>query len=107
MVAICSFETISSPQDVMKRGEECPFPPADTADDPAWSRNRRRRPVETVGRAELYRNRRGLGSRIRHAIFLCCSPGRRLTQSVSALAISMIEPAFKAALMPAAGLASL
>jgi hypothetical protein len=44
---------------------------------------------------------------IRHAIFQRCSPGRRLAQSVSALTISMIEPAFNAVLMPAAGLASL
>jgi hypothetical protein len=60
-----------------------------------------------MGRAEPYRNRRGLGSLIRHAIFLDSSPGRRLAQSISALAISMIEPAFNAALMSAASLASL
>jgi hypothetical protein len=44
---------------------------------------------------------------IRHGNFHSCSPGRRLTQPVSALTIPMIEPAFKAALMPAAGLAPL
>lgn len=44
---------------------------------------------------------------IRHGNFHDCSSGRRLTQPVSALTVSMIELAFKAALMPAAGLASL
>ncbi len=44
---------------------------------------------------------------IRHEIFLCGSSGRRLAQPVRALAISMVEPAFNAALMPAAGFASL
>jgi hypothetical protein len=44
---------------------------------------------------------------IRHEIFLCGSPGRRLAQSVSALTISMVESAFKAALMSAASFASL
>ena len=44
---------------------------------------------------------------IRHEIFLSGSSGRRLAQPVSALTISMVEPAFRAALMPAAGFASL
>jgi hypothetical protein len=44
---------------------------------------------------------------IRHGKFYGRSPGRRLAQSVSALAISMIEPALNAALMPAAGRAPL
>jgi len=44
---------------------------------------------------------------IRHGKFHGRSPGRRLAQPVSALAISMIEPALNAALMPAAGLAPL
>jgi hypothetical protein len=44
---------------------------------------------------------------IRHAIFFRGSPDFCLAQSVGALAIPMIEPAFEAALMPAAGLASL
>jgi hypothetical protein len=44
---------------------------------------------------------------IRHEIFLCGPLGRRLAQSISALTVSMIEPAFKTALMPAAGLAQL
>jgi hypothetical protein len=44
---------------------------------------------------------------IRHKIFLSGSSGRRLAQPVSALTISMVESAFKAALMPAAGFASL
>src|SRR5262249_20927987 len=44
---------------------------------------------------------------IRHGICLGGSLGRRLAQPVSALTISMIEPAFKAALMPAASLAPL
>jgi hypothetical protein len=44
---------------------------------------------------------------IRHAIFQRCSPGRRLAQSVSALTISMIEPAFNALLMSLASRASL
>jgi hypothetical protein len=91
----------------MKRGEEGPFPPTDTADDPAQSGNGRRRPIETMGRAEPYRNRRELGSMIRHGNFHGCAPGRRLAQPVSALTISMIKPALNAALMPAAGLALL
>jgi hypothetical protein len=44
---------------------------------------------------------------IRHGKFHGCSPGRGLTQPVSALTIPMIEPALNAALMPAAGLALL
>jgi hypothetical protein len=44
---------------------------------------------------------------IRHAIFSRGSSDRSLAQSVSALTISMIEPAFAAALMPTACLASL
>lgn len=44
---------------------------------------------------------------IRHANFSRGSPGFGLAQAVSALTISMIEPAFKAALMPAASLAPL
>ena len=44
---------------------------------------------------------------IRHGIFLSCSPGSGQAKSVSALTISMIELAFKAALMPAASLAPL
>ena len=44
---------------------------------------------------------------IRHASFFRGSPGRRLAQPVSVLTIPMIEPALKAALMPAAGLAPL
>lgn len=91
----------------MKRGEECPFPAADTTNDTAWSRDGRRRVVETMGRAEPYRNRRAPGSMIRHAIVDRRLPGRRLAQSISALTISMIESAFKAELMPAAGLALL
>src|SRR5262245_4935174 len=91
----------------MKRGDEGPFPPADTTNDTARSRARRRRVVEAMGLAEPYRNRRGLGSMIRHGNFHGCSSGRRLTQPVSALTVLMTELAFKAALMPAAGLASL
>jgi len=48
-----------------------------------------------------------LWSMIRHGMFLCGSSGCSLAQPVSALTVSMIEPAFKAALMPAASLASL
>jgi hypothetical protein len=44
---------------------------------------------------------------IRHAIFFRGSPDCCLAQSVGALAISMIEPAFTAALMTAACLAPL
>ena len=44
---------------------------------------------------------------IRHGNFHGCSPGRRLAQPVSALTIPMIEPALKAALMPAPSCASL
>ncbi len=44
---------------------------------------------------------------IRHEIFLCGWSGHRLAQPVSALTISMVESAFKAALMPTAGFASL
>jgi hypothetical protein len=91
----------------MKRGDEGAFPPADTADDPVWSRDNRSRHIETMWRAEPYRNRRELGSMIRHGIFLSCSPGRCQAKSVSALTVSMIELAFKAALMPAASLAPL
>jgi hypothetical protein len=60
-----------------------------------------------MGREEPYRSWRGLGSVIRHGIFLGGSLGRRLAKPVSALTISVIEPAFKAALMPAASLAPL
>ena len=91
----------------MKRGDEGAFPPADTTNDTARGRDGRYRAVEAMGRAEPYRNRRSLWSMIRHGMFLCGSPGFRLAQPVSALTVSMIEPAFKAALMPAAGLASL
>jgi hypothetical protein len=44
---------------------------------------------------------------IRHGNFHGCSPSRRQAQPVSTLAIPVIEPALKAALMPAAGLAPL
>ena len=44
---------------------------------------------------------------IRHGIFLSCAPGCRLAQPVSALTVSMVESAFKAALMPAACFAPL
>src|SRR5262249_54966986 len=90
----------------MKGGDEGPFPPADTTNDNARSRGGRNRPIGAMGLGEAERKRMELGSMIRRGMFLCGSHGR-LAQPVNALTVSMIEPAFKAALMTAASFASL